>query len=952
MPGDLGTIKGQMILDVKQALAAYTAARAAHLSTVTALSTGGAAMVLAGAGIAAVGVGIAAGIGYAVKAAAEFERKLDFFGAVSASTADQMDRVREKALQLGKDTIFSAGQIADSFVELGKSGVGAEDIINGIGAAVANLGAAADIPLDTAANIITSAVQTFGLSADQAVGVADKLAGAANASIVDVQDLGLSLKYAGGVAKGLGVSFDDTNTALALLGKYGIRGSTAGTSLRQVLISLTGTTDKAQKTLKELGIITEDGKNQFFDAQGSAKSLAEVFDILGAATAGLSDEEKLATLKTVFATRALPSVIALSKEGAAGFAEMQAEISKTTALEVASKRLDNLSGDIEILRGNLETMAIEAGSTMQKFARGVVQGLTQVVAWFTNLSTSTQEWIVKGAAIAAVVFIVVGALGIFAGSLLQIIGLFIRMLPAFKLIATAVKILTTSFIRLGVAMFANPIGLIILAVIALVAAFVLLWRNNEGFRNFFIQMWAKIKAAALTVANWFKGLPAFFSALWNTIKSNTLSIWNAVIGFFASIPQRIGAFFAQVGQIIRTLWNWSPYGLIINNWGKIISFFKALPGQIGDFLSRLPYLVGYWISFTIASIIRLWIEGWKLMINTGIAIVEGIISFFQQLPARLGAIIGATVAWVNQTWNSMYDSVVATAGKIVQGVVTFFTQLPGRVSALFQQVMSTVASWLGQTAATARSKAQEIWNNIVGFIQGLPSNVASTFSNVLSSVSNYLGQAAGKAREMASNIKDNLLNGIRGLPGAVDGILDNVISAIKGAIRGAFNAVKDFARGLWDGFKDGLGIHSPSFIERAMWQITDVVSTEADSLKRQVPHIQKLGAELDNMSFSPNTGALLNTTTEMANQIAAYQKMQNDLAKTASTAAIAPNASSLTTSGLRGSASGSSASSTPPAINAKVQVFVGDKEITDIVDTRVQVSLQETALGVSTGVWS
>src|ERR1044071_5958178 len=244
-----------MILDVKQALASYTAARAAHVSTVTALSTGAGALTSVGQGMAVAGAGLAVGIGVAVNAAADFERKLDYFGAVSNSTQEEYDAIRQKALELGKDTIYSAGQIADSFVELGKAGVSATDIIGGVGEGVAALGAAADIPLDTAATIITSAVQSFGLGADQAVEVADKLAGAANASIVDVQDLGVSLKYAGGVASALGIQFDDVNTALALLGKYGIRGSTAGTSLRQTLISLGGATAKAEGELKALGII-------------------------------------------------------------------------------------------------------------------------------------------------------------------------------------------------------------------------------------------------------------------------------------------------------------------------------------------------------------------------------------------------------------------------------------------------------------------------------------------------------------------------------------------------------------------------------------------------------------------------------------------------------------------------------------------------------------------------
>ena len=486
MSGSLGTIRGQMLLDVNQAIASYTAARLAHLQTVTALRTGGGALMAAGAGIAAMGAGMLAGLMVAVNASADFERRMSYVGAVTGATTEQMDALRTKAIQLGQDTIFSAGQIADSFVELAKSGVTTEDIIGGIGQAVAALGAAADIPLDTAANIIMAAVQTFQLGADQAVHVADLLAGAANASIVDVQDLGVSLKYVGGIASALNIPIESVADALALLGTYGIKGSTAGTSLRQILVSLTGATKPATAMLKELGIITEDGSNKFFDAAGSAKPLAEIFQILQDATRGLSDEQKVAAYRTIFQNRALAAALDLTKSGAKGFADMNAQISQTTAWDVSQKRLNNLSGDIEILRGNIETLAITQGSQLQAFLRGLVQGITQMVQWFTNLDASTQGTIIRIVAITGVVLTVVGVFGMFAGAVLNMISLAIRLKDAWLLFKTAQTAVTAGTWAMNAAFLANPITWIIIAIVALVAAFIYLWKNNEGFRNFFI----------------------------------------------------------------------------------------------------------------------------------------------------------------------------------------------------------------------------------------------------------------------------------------------------------------------------------------------------------------------------------------------------------------------------------------------------------------------------------
>jgi TP901 family phage tail tape measure protein len=865
--GSLGTIKGQMILDVKQALAAYTAARAAHVSTVTALQTGGGALILAGGAIAAVGVGIAYGLGKAVDAAAEFERKLDFFGAVSNSTAAEMEQVRVKALQLGQDTIFSAGQIADSFVELGKSGVSAHDIINGIGQAVANLGAAADIPLDTAANIITSAVATFQLGADAAVGVADKLAGAANASIIDVQDLGVSLKYAGGVAQALGISFEDTNTALALLGQYGIKGSTAGTSLRQVLISLTGSTVKAKKELRALGIITEDGSNRFFDAEGHAKSLGEVFQVLQDATRGMSDEQRLAALKLIFATRALPSVISLSREGAAGFASMSAEINKTTALEVASKRLDNLSGDLEILRGNIETLTIKAGGQLQAFARGVVQGVTSIVQWFANLSDSTQLTILKVAAIAAAILIFVGALGIFAGAVLQLIGLATRIYDAFLLLRAGMLALTSGTWALNAAFLANPITWIILAVVALVAAFVLLWRNNEGFRDFFITMWAAIRIAAENVFNWFKALPAWFSATWTSIKDGAVSIWNGILDFFRQWgPWMIAALFGPIGILVKLIMdNWDAIKqFTIDTWNSILAFFAALPGQIGEFLSALPGIVGYWIGFAIGFILRLWIDGWLLIFNGLVAAVNAIISFVSQIPGWLGAIWQAVMDAAVAAWNAIVSFFTETIPALVNNVIAWFGALPNRLGAIWSSVWTTTLNIINSIQTAVVNWAINTVNSAISWFSQLPARIGEFFSNIWSTISSTTSNIFNNVSSFAQSVYNTVSDWIGKLPSLIGGIFNNVVQAFKDVVKRAFNAAKDFASGIWEGFKDGLGIHSPSHIERAMWQITGVVDEETQRMVKQVKQIQGLGNDLTEVGATMGEGLSLGMDKSLA----------------------------------------------------------------------------------------
>lgn len=889
MAESLGTIKGQMILDVKQALASYTSARQAHISTVTALHTGAAAMTASGAAIAGVGAVMAAGLMTAVSAAAEFEKKLDYFAAVSNSTQAEYDAVSKKALQLGADTIYSANQIADSFVELGKAGVPAADIIDGVGEAVAHLGAAADIPLDTAANIITAAVQTFGLSADQAVGVADKLAGAANSSIVDVTDLGTSLKYAGGAAKALGVPFDEVNTALALLGTYGIKGSTAGTSLRTILLGLSGTTAKAKDELKELGIVTEDGANKFYDATGSAKPLSEIFQILQDATKGLTDEQKVSALETIFQNRALAASLDLTDAGAKGFDKMSASIDKISAADVASKRLDNLSGDVEILKGNLDTLFISAGGGFQEFARGIVQGVTNIINGFIALPAGAQTTILAVIGIVGALLIIIGTVGMFAGAILNIVALVIQMGQAFTLITTALKSFKVVQIAaaaaqwlLNAAMSANPIILIIIAIAALVAGLIWFFTQTELGRT----IWANF-VSFLTDA--WNNIVSFATSTFSTLGSFFSDLWNNIVGFFS----------AAIDWIVNAFLNFTPQGLIISHWSEIVSFFStlwnniingivafvtgaiaffaALPQNIATFFQQLPGMIGYAIGFMLGVIVNgiLTIGAW-LVTNVPI-IINNVVTFFANLPGQIVQffvdLYNGVINWIIQLEVNIIIWVINT----YNGMMAWFASIPGAVTSFFVDLYNNVVNWMIQTAVNTIATAGNIYTGIINWIQGIPGAVGGFFSDVYNNVVNFFTNAYNQAVQIAQNIYTGISDGINGIPGLVSDIFNNVVGAVQDAISGAFNAVKDFAAGMWEGFKDGLGIHSPSYIEHAMWAITAVTETETERLAKQVRVIQGLGNGITEVGRNLGNGFGSNLSAGMADlysQVATSKAIQ------------------------------------------------------------------------------
>lgn len=356
-------------------------AKVGGIGSTMATAFGGAAI----AGIAAVGAGFAA----AVTSAAGFEQTMSAVKAVSGATAEEMSSLSGLALQLGKDTSFSASEAGKGIEELVKGGLSIPDIMNGAAKATLDLAAAGGVSLPDAATIAANALAEFNLKGEDMAHVADLIAGAANASALDVSDFKTSLQASGAVAATIGFTFDDLAVAIAEMGKAGITGSDAGTSLKTMMLNLSPQTLKAKDEMQALGIITADGANQFFDAAGKVKSMAEVAQVLQNATANLTQEQKLNALATLFGSDAIRASAVLAKEGAAGFGQMGEAMGKVTAEAVGATKLDNMKGSVQQLTGSVETLAIEFGTALLPVFRDTVDGATNIV---NALIPIAREW--------------------------------------------------------------------------------------------------------------------------------------------------------------------------------------------------------------------------------------------------------------------------------------------------------------------------------------------------------------------------------------------------------------------------------------------------------------------------------------------------------------------------------------------------------------------------------
>ena len=385
MAYNLGTAQGKIVVDGSGAAQGFLVARDGAEAFFNVVKARMGALDELANRLLKIGAAGSVGLTGAITTAASLEKSMSAIQAVSGATSSQMETMYNKAMQLGADTAFTAGEAAAAMEELIKAGLSVNDVMTGAADATVNLAAAGEISLPAAAEIAANALNNFGLSGKDMAHIADMIAGAANASSISVADFGVSLTQAGAVANIAGVNIDDLSVAIAEMGKAGIKGSDAGTSLKTMLLNLQPVTDRQVAKFKELGIVTEDGANQFFTAQGKIKPMIELQEILAQATAGMTEQQKLATLEVMFGQDAIRAAAIMAKNGADGYNEMAKAMGKVSAADVAATRLDNLMGSLEQLKGSLESAAIAIGKPLLGAVRSVVDAATFFVNIFNRL---------------------------------------------------------------------------------------------------------------------------------------------------------------------------------------------------------------------------------------------------------------------------------------------------------------------------------------------------------------------------------------------------------------------------------------------------------------------------------------------------------------------------------------------------------------------------------------
>jgi TP901 family phage tail tape measure protein len=506
-----------------------------------------------------IGVGVAA-----LRTASDFETSFAQIEGLVGVTGDELDVLRDAARELGPTFGKSAGEAAEALFFITSAGLRGQDAIDvldsSLKASASGLGDVATI-----ADLTTSVMNAYGSDVVSASQATDILTAAVREGKLQPDELAGSMGRVLPIASAMGIGFDEVGAAFAAMSRTGTNASEAATQLRGIMTGLLSPSVQAEEALAEMGLSSAGLREQIRD-----EGLLSVLETL---TDSFADNELGA--EAVFGNvRALSGVMDLMGANVDGTREIFDNMTDTTG--ILDSAFDSVSdtGGFKFAQtmAELKAVLLDIGIIIQPFAEELIESFKGVLQTFQDLSPEQQEQIIKFAAIAAVM----GPVILIAGKLITAVGSIIKVVVG---LGKALIFLTTT-----------PMGLILLAIAAVIAIGWLLWQN-----------WDTISAKAKET---WEGVKEAFQTAWGAIKDTARTAGNFVIGMLNGV---IGAYESAINAVAGAL-NKLPFvgkTLRIPDWVPIVGGGEfTIPSIPQTTFPRIPMLAegGVVRSATLAMI--------------------------------------------------------------------------------------------------------------------------------------------------------------------------------------------------------------------------------------------------------------------------------------------------------------------------------------------------------------
>lgn len=625
-------------------------------------------------------------------------------------------------------------------------------------------------------------MSALGMGVSESEKMVDQMAKTASTTNTSVAQLGEGILTIGATAKTVKGGTAELNTALGILANNGIKGAEGGTHLRNIILSLQNPTDKAAASMQQLGV-------DVYDSEGNMRSLNDILGELNTSMDGMTSQDKSNIINNIFNKTDLSSVNALLANTGDTWDDLQTSITNSggAAQQMADTQLDNLQEQLTILKSALEGLAISFGELLMPAIKQIVGWVQKFVDWLNGMDEGTKKVIVTVALLAAAL----GPVLIVVGKVISAVG---TIMTVVSKIAGVINTVKTAFAALNVTMLANPIVLIIAAIAALVAAFIYLWNNCEGFREFWINLWENVKQIAIAVWN---GLKEFFTAAWESIVSVATTVWEGLKTFFAGRWEGIKNIFTTVVNAVSTFLStaWNTIKTVTTTvFTAVSSFFSAIWNAIKTVITTV-------VNAIKTVITTVW-NGIKAIITT---IVTAIRNFITTAWNAIKTVITTVVNAIKTVITTVWDAIKTAVTTVVNGIKTTVTNV-------WNTIKSTVSSVVNGIKNAVGSAFTAMWNGIKTTISGIYNTIKDGFDKAVGFITGLASSAFNWGKDMVMGIVNGIKSCIGAVGDAVAGVAEKIRSFLhfsvpdEGPLTDYESWMPDFIGGLAKGIERSRGM--------------------------------------------------------------------------------------------------------------------------------------------------
>lgn len=799
---------------------------------------------------------IVAGFGAAMKKSIDFDDTMRKVKATSGATGNEFNQLRTKALQMGRDTKFTASESAEAMNYMALAGWDTKDMLKGVGG-VMNLAAASGEDLASVSDIVTDNLTAFGMKAKDSTHFADVLAQTSSKANTDVRGLGEAFKYAAPVAGALGYTVEDTSIAIGLMSNAGIKGEKAGTALRTMFTNLAKPTKAMKEEMDKLGI-------SITDSNGEMLPMRDVMDQLRNKMGGLSKDQQAAAASTIFGKEAMSGALAVINASDEDYKKLTKSIdgSKGASKRMADEMEGGIGGAMRKMKSAIESLAISLGDALAPMLYKIAKWITSLANKFTNLPKGIQKTIAIVGLLAAAIgplLMIFGVMASTIGTAITVLGSLMTSMRTLsflsktsaaatgiwngvtatargiangyryavaalttsqtiqaiktKIAATAMTVwtgvtkaatLATKGLGLAIRFMTGPIGIVITVITALVGVIVYLWKTNSTFRNAVIGIWNSIKNAAIAIFGFLKN---YIVGIWTAVKVSTIIIWNGIKTSAAIIWNAI-KFAVQhpiqaLKNVLSALWN-GMKNAAIKIWALlkngVLAIIRAYVAQVRSNLNLVKRIV-----LTIFNAIKSFsIKVWNAIKNGILNIVRGlrngIANIFKGIKNTVTTIFNAVKNFSIKVWNAIKNGVIKRAKGLWNGVKAAFNALKKGTTAIFNAVKNFALKVWTNIKNGVVKRAKALWSGVKNAWNNLKKGTTKTFK----AVGSFMSSKWSSIKSGTVNKAKALVSGVKGAWSRLSKSTHSTMNSVGGFMSKKWGSIKSNTVKLANGLKSGV----------------------------------------------------------------------------------------------------------------------------------------------------